>query len=105
MCLCILCLALDDDDCEILDLIARTGDLSLPQPLTGSTASYPQARVHTLEGRFFFFFFFFKFINVALLLFVTSSFLVMLAMITKQAAMHRLNFEMIPIPGSDIQDY
>ncbi|XP_072013305.1 centrosomal protein of 72 kDa-like isoform X3 [Amphiura filiformis] len=41
--------ALDDDDCEILDLIARTGDLNLPQPISGSTASYPQARKHTLE--------------------------------------------------------
>ncbi|XP_052817809.1 centrosomal protein of 72 kDa-like [Mya arenaria] len=42
---------LDDDDVEILDLIARTGgDLSRPRPLTGSDTNQPDMEDYSLHG-------------------------------------------------------
>ena len=43
---------LDDDDVEILDLIARTGgDLGKPRPLTGSSSNEPGMEDYSLAGR------------------------------------------------------
>ncbi|XP_070575866.1 centrosomal protein of 72 kDa-like isoform X2 [Ptychodera flava] len=42
--------ALDDDDCEVLDLISRTaGDLGQPRQVTGSYAKLPSTDEHTAE--------------------------------------------------------
>ncbi|XP_060570895.1 centrosomal protein of 72 kDa-like [Ruditapes philippinarum] len=42
---------LDDDDVEILDLIARTGgDLSKPRPLTGSNVKEPSVEDYSIVG-------------------------------------------------------
>ncbi|WAR13325.1 CEP72-like protein, partial [Mya arenaria] len=44
-------LVLDDDDVEILDLIARTGgDLSRPRPLTGSDTNQPDMEDYSLHA-------------------------------------------------------
>ena len=43
---------LDDDDVELLDLIARTGgDLRNARPLTGSTAKDPGTQDYSLAGK------------------------------------------------------
>lgn len=43
---------LDDDDVELLDLIARTGgDLRNARPLTGSSAKEPSSQDYSLAGR------------------------------------------------------
>ena len=43
---------LDDDDVELLDLIARTGgDLRHPRPLTGSSAKDPSSHDYSLAGK------------------------------------------------------
>lgn len=50
---CILLTVLDDDDVEILDLIARTGgDLSKPRPLTGSNVKEPSVEDYSIVGKF-----------------------------------------------------
>ena len=42
---------LDDDDVELLDLIARTGgDLRQSRPLTGSSAKEPTSHDYSLAG-------------------------------------------------------
>nr|XP_006825133.1 PREDICTED: centrosomal protein of 72 kDa-like isoform X2 [Saccoglossus kowalevskii] len=41
---------LDDDDCEVLDLISRTaGDLGKPRQITGSYAKLPSVEEHAIE--------------------------------------------------------
>ena len=43
---------LDDDDVELLDLIARTGgDLRHSRPLTGSNAKDPATQDYSLAGK------------------------------------------------------
>lgn len=42
---------LDDDDVELLDLIARTGgDLNNPRPITGSNNKEPASEDYSLPG-------------------------------------------------------
>ena len=46
------CIVLDDDDVELLDLIARTGgDLSKARPLTGSNVKEPSVEDYSIVGK------------------------------------------------------
>jgi len=50
--LSLLILVLDDDDVELLDLIARNGgDLNKPRPITGSQNKEPTSNDYSLSGR------------------------------------------------------